>query len=162
MPPKVDTRKQSHSLTPLLLYYDIHTAFVLMDDYDRQILDQYGLSTTQYRTLLHVEEDQGERLTTISERLLLSKSTVTRVIDELENRQWVQRLSDPDDRRAQRVILTKSGSIKRQEIKAAHEKALTEIFQNFSISEQKQLNDLLQNLSNRLESFIDSNDNGGS
>ena len=162
MPPKVEPRKHSHSFTPLLLYYDIHTAFVLMDDYDRQILDQYGLSTTQYRTLLHVEEDQGERLTTISERLLLSKSTVTRVIDDLENRQWVQRLSDPEDRRAQRVILTKSGTKKRQEIKKAHEKALVEIFQNFSITEQKQLNDLLSNLTNRLESFIDNNDNGGS
>ncbi len=162
MPPKVDTRKHTHSLTPLLLYYDIHTAFVLMDDYDRQILDQYGLNATQYRTLLHIEEDQGERLTTISDRLLLSKSTITRVIDELENRQWVQRLSDPEDRRAQRVIHTHSGTKKRQEIKEAHEKALADIFENFSKTEQKQLNDLLNNLSNRLESFIDNNDNGGS
>lgn len=155
----VDYEKQPPIFAPLLLYYDIHTVFVLMDDYDRHVLDQYGLNTAQYRTLLHIEEDVGERLTTISDRLLLSKSTITRVIDELEGRKWVQRMTDPEDRRAYRVILTEQGRKKREEIRAVHEHALTEIFQKFSPTDKKLFNELLQNLSSSLKHCLNGKNN---
>jgi len=150
----VDLENPGQNSSSLLLYRYIQNVYVLMDDYDRQVLDRFGLNTSQYRTLLHIEEKHGKRLTTISDRLLLSKSTITRVIDELEERQWVQRLADPEDRRAQRVILTKSGIDKREEIKAIHKKALDDVFTQFSTNEKKQLDDLLKDLSRHLESSL--------
>ena len=150
----VDFEKPPQKLSSLLLYRYIQNVYVLIDDYDRQVLDRFGLNTSQYRTLLHIEDTQGERLTTISDRLLLSKSTVTRVIDELEERQWVQRLADPEDRRAQRVVLTESGMGKREEIKAVHQKALDDVFRQFSPEEKKQLDDLLRDLTRHLETTL--------
>lgn len=154
MPPRVDFEKPSHNMSSILLYRYIQNVYVLMDDYDRHVLDRFGLNTSQYRTLLHIEQDQGERLTTISDRLLLSKSTVTRVIDELEERQWVKRLADPEDRRAQRVILTEFGIDKREEIKTVHKKALDGVFEQFSENEKKQLDVLLKDLSKHLETSL--------
>ncbi len=45
-------------------------------------------------------------MTVLGERLMLSKSTITRIVDQLEERSWVRRIPDPVDRRAQDVILT--------------------------------------------------------
>lgn len=140
-----------------VLYRWIQKVYVMLDDFDRRILLKFGLNTSQYRTLLMLDDEKGERLTAISERLLLSKSTITRVVDELEERGWVQRIPDPDDRRAQRVVLTETGVEMQREICTTHRQALDEIFQTLSEQEQAALDGFLSNLFDRLQVTLDNN-----
>jgi MarR family 2-MHQ and catechol resistance regulon transcriptional repressor len=93
----------------LRIYRLIHDIYVLLDDGDRRTLDQFGLTISQYGLLMQLRDGSGKRLTTLSEQLLLAKSTITRAVDQLESRGLVERIVDPDDRRAQRVVLTERG-----------------------------------------------------
>ena len=88
----------------------LQAIYVLIDDADRRTMGGFGLNLSQYRVLDLLDIEDGQRLTTLSQRLLLAKSTITRIIDQLESDGLVRRGIDADDRRAQRVCLTDSGA----------------------------------------------------
>jgi len=140
-----------------MLYRLIQKVYVLLDDYDRKTLERFELNSSQYRTLIFLGEKGGERLTTISNRLLLSKSSITRIIDDLEDREWVKRIPDPEDRRALRVVLTPNGARRRQQIINEHREAMDDIFQQFSLEEREELDRLLGKLFVYLQEGLDGN-----
>jgi DNA-binding MarR family transcriptional regulator len=51
----------------------------------------------------------GDRLTVLAERAQLTKQAVGEVVSELEERGYVERVPDPDDRRAKIIRLTERG-----------------------------------------------------
>jgi DNA-binding MarR family transcriptional regulator len=124
----------------------IHDIFVLLDDGDRGLLRSFELSTTQYAVLLLLDTGQGWRLTDLSERLRFDKSTMTRIIDRLEQASLVRRIADPADRRVQRVILTPQGQLRRDEARAAHERSIVHRMDVLNPDEQRQLCSLLAKL----------------
>jgi DNA-binding MarR family transcriptional regulator len=71
-------------------------------EYDRQTID----------LLLRLEESSqpAGRAVDLAERLMVSTSHMTRVIDKVEALGLVKRTPDPDDRRANHVTLTADGS----------------------------------------------------
>ncbi|GAB4481704.1 MAG: MarR family transcriptional regulator [Anaerolineae bacterium] len=105
-------------------YRLIHDIYVLLDDGDRRLLGEFNLTTSQYAVMRVLDMEKGQRLTTLSEKVLKSKSTVTRIIDQLEQAQLVKRNLDPHDRRAQRVVLTGSGADLLRQVQAAHAQSL--------------------------------------
>lgn len=131
-------------------YQLIQDLYVLIDDFDRQLLGEFDLNASQYRLLMQLDLEPGQRLTTLSDRLLLSKSTITRAVDQLEAIGWVERIADPDDRRAQRVVLTPAGVERRYEIAAAHKRLFDELFHVLTQDEQRQLKLLLGKLRSEL------------
>lgn len=48
-------------------------------------------------------------MSALAQDVLISKSGLTSVVDKLEDRGWMTRIPDPDDRRATRLTLTRSG-----------------------------------------------------
>lgn len=132
-------------------YHMIHDIFVLLDDGDRGLLRSFELSTSQYAILLLLDAGQGWRLTDLSERLLFDKSTVTRIIDRLEQALLVRRIADPTDRRVQRVILTPQGQLRRDEAHAAHERSIVRRMDVLNPDEQRQLSTLLVKLRRGLQ-----------
>ncbi|MFC1961339.1 MarR family winged helix-turn-helix transcriptional regulator, partial [Chloroflexota bacterium] len=107
-------------------YRMIHNLYVLLDDGDRRILQPLGLTIPQYRVLLLLNQQDGLRLTTLSEHLIRAKSTITRIIDQLERQGLVTRSSDLEDRRAQRVLLTDAGASLMEKACIAQENMLTQ------------------------------------
>jgi MarR family 2-MHQ and catechol resistance regulon transcriptional repressor len=76
----------------------------------RTFFERWELSPSQFNVLnlLH-GEPQGLSQIEISRQLIMHRSNVTGLIDRLEKRGLLQRLSLPGDRRAYRVVLTASG-----------------------------------------------------
>lgn len=137
-------------------YQMIHDIYVLLDDGDRRVLQPFGLTMPQYRVLQCLGEEHGQRLTTLSERLLRAKSTITRIIDQLERDGLVIRMSDDDDRRAQRVVLTPEGAEVLSKAHDAHQQALVyRVEQALSEPEQTEFCALLQKLHDSLVESLD-------
>ena len=82
----------------------------MLDDGDRRVFRAFGITLPQYRVLKSLDLEDGQRLTTLSESLLRAKSTITRIVDQLEADGLVRRTNDEADRRAQRVVLTPAGT----------------------------------------------------
>jgi len=65
----------------------------------------------QYDVLLELNAAPGRRLRMqqLSDRVVLSRSRVSRVVDEMEKAALVRREPDPDDRRAAFAVITDDG-----------------------------------------------------
>ena len=66
-----------------------------------------GLEAQYYDVMLHVSEGEGgRRMTDLADKVVLSKSGLTALVDRMESEGFVERRPDPDDRRATRIVLT--------------------------------------------------------
>lgn len=106
------------------LYRILLDIYVLLDDGDRYALGEFGLTTTQFGVLELLTVDEGTRLVTLADRLLVARSTITRIIDQLEEAGYVTRVVDPSDRRAQHVVLTEAGAEFRRKAQYSHQESL--------------------------------------
>lgn len=136
-------------------YRMIHDIYVLLDDGDRRVLRAFALTTSQYALLGLLDSDAGKRLTDLSAQLLFDKSTITRIVDRLEQADLVRRIADPDDRRAQRVVLTPGGNALRTQVRIAHEHSLERRLSALTPTEQQQLGALLAKLRAGLQADLD-------
>jgi DNA-binding MarR family transcriptional regulator len=82
----------------------------LMDLHERRIEATLEASQTVAQALA-VLDGAGEPLTPsqISERMLVSSATMTSLLDTLEQRGWVRRTPNPDDRRSLLIEITEAG-----------------------------------------------------
>jgi len=83
---------------------------VLMGLHEPRIEATLGVSQTAAQALA-VLDGAGEPLTPsqIGERLLVSSATMTALLDTLEQRGWVRRTPNPDDRRSLLIEITDAG-----------------------------------------------------
>ena len=65
-----------------------------------------GLTRAQWRVLVHLAGREGLNQSSLAEILELDTVTLGRHIDRLERDGWLERRSDPADRRAWRLYLT--------------------------------------------------------
>lgn len=135
-------------------YRLVHDVYVLLDYGDRMVLSSFGLTTTQYRLLNLIDPIKGLRLTKLSERLLRSKSQVTRTVDNLQHLGLVKVLDDGSDGRAQLVILTRKGEKLRDQANKEHAKSLQARFGSLTISERHTLVSLLDKLQHGMARYL--------
>jgi DNA-binding MarR family transcriptional regulator len=83
----------------------------LLRHLDRQLTDEQGLLTSGYEVLLRLAEaPRGTmRMKDIADSLLLSRSGLSRVVDELERKGYVTRQPCPTDARGTEAVITRSG-----------------------------------------------------
>jgi DNA-binding MarR family transcriptional regulator len=96
----------------------IETGYRLADNSRqlRRLFDErvrsLGLTGQQARLLISLERNPDQNQVFYAERLEIEPITLTRIVDRLEEAGWVERRSDPCDRRARILHLTdKSRSI---------------------------------------------------
>ncbi len=100
----------------------ISRAFIHLDDSDRQLMKRFGLTVTQFWTLVHLQDEEGRSLSELADLLICDKSNVTSVVDKLEETGLAERKrGKAGDRRYTRVVLTKEGHELRNRVVVAHE-----------------------------------------
>lgn len=68
-----------------------------------------GISLAQCHALVELDTLAGCTVTELAGRLNLDKSTASRTVENLVQRNWVTRFVDPNDRRFFKIILTNDG-----------------------------------------------------
>ncbi len=85
-------------------------AFTRMERRLEQVLDsRHGLSIPQFDILATLGFQHGITQQELAERLLVTKGNVCGMIDRLEANGWVKPRADPNDRRVNRLFLTRRG-----------------------------------------------------
>jgi DNA-binding MarR family transcriptional regulator len=74
-------------------------------------LAETGITHSEYEVLLHVAigPREGIRPTDLADRVLLTKSGLTRLLDRIVERGYIERHACPTDRRGQLIVLTSDG-----------------------------------------------------
>jgi len=78
---------------------------------DEELRNEAGIDLQTYDALLHVYEagKVGIPMTELAQKVVLSKSGLTTLVDRIEERGWMQRIPDSVDRRVTRITLTDPG-----------------------------------------------------
>jgi len=74
--------------------------------YDRRV-EPLGLTRSQWRVLARISRIEGCTQTALAGELEIEKPTLGKLIDRLEEKQWVERRPDQNDARIKRLFLTK-------------------------------------------------------
>ena len=100
------------------------------DDLNRNLLDERRLSLSWYDVLLQLSESEDGRLRLqdLAERVLYSRSGLTRLIDRMEKAGFVSREPCPDDRRGTYAVLTPEGKRTLRRAAPAHLRAIEQYF----------------------------------
>jgi DNA-binding MarR family transcriptional regulator len=75
----------------------------------REVAARYGVTATQLTVLKLLHQIGDLRLGDLSRRIQAQNSTVTGIVDRMEEAKLVERIRDADDRRAWRIVLTPLG-----------------------------------------------------
>ncbi|GJI97335.1 hypothetical protein RugamoR57_40530 [Duganella caerulea] len=80
----------------------------------KPVLEQLGLTYTQYVTIICLWEEDRQTVKGLSEKLFLEPSTLTPMLKRLEAMGYVRRERDTEDERSVRVSLTDAGRALRE------------------------------------------------
>lgn len=86
---------------------------------------------------------EGLKMNELSRLLMVTGGNVTAIVDQLEKEGLVERLDEPDDRRAFRIRLTRAGDKAFAEMARAHEGWVVEMLEGLSRKEHEELLKLL-------------------
>ncbi|RYG38645.1 MarR family transcriptional regulator [bacterium] len=97
---------------------------------NRAMQSETGIGMEEYGVLLGLEisENGMMRMGEISDRVSLTPSGVTRLVDRLEKDGLVCRKSCPNDRRALHCVITEAGLAKREEAWAVYSREIESRF----------------------------------
>jgi DNA-binding MarR family transcriptional regulator len=97
---------------------------------DEDLRSEHDLSLAEYDALLQLAESPTRRLRMheIADRVVLSRSGVTRLIDRLVRDGWVERSHCATDARGAEAVLTASGLGRLREASLTHLRGITEHF----------------------------------
>ena len=101
-----------------------------MPQLDRVVQDATGLPLNWYDVLLEVASAPGRRLrmSDLGEQVVLSRTRVSRNVDELEVAGLLRREENPDDRRSAYAVLTSAGLARYREAAPVYLAAIEERF----------------------------------
>ena len=97
---------------------------------ERDLQEREGMALTDYDVLVQLAATEPHRLrmSELADRLLLSRSGVTRLVDRLESDGLVERVTCTDDRRGQWASLTHAGYERLRTATPVHLRGVAEHF----------------------------------
>ena len=105
-----------------------------------------GLTESQFDVVATLGNTEGMTCKELGERTLITKGTLTGVLDRMEGRGLITRRSDDTDARRTHIALTRKGNVLFAEVFPAHLKHLQRAFGRLSESELNHLRDGLNSL----------------
>jgi DNA-binding MarR family transcriptional regulator len=117
--------------------------------FNAELVGEHGLTLNDYEVLLHLSRADGRRLRRVdlAERVLLTPSGITRLLEGLERSGYVERASCDSDARVTYAQLTDDGEAKLRAAAETHIAGIHAFFrERFSKDEVKALGGLLERL----------------
>jgi MarR family transcriptional regulator, 2-MHQ and catechol-resistance regulon repressor len=112
-------------------------------------IQSYQLNTSEFGTLELLYNRGRQPIQSIASRLLMANSSMTYVIDKLENRGFITRTADVVDKRMTMIDLTKEGRTFFDNIFPHHKETLRSIYQDLSDEELASVIELLKKVGYR-------------
>lgn len=108
MPTKSKARPQPVPLSEFLCFA-VYSANLAFGKAYRPLLEELGLTYTQYVTVIALSEEDNVTVSALGEKLFLESNTLTPILKKLEGMGFVARQRDAQDERLVRVRLTPAG-----------------------------------------------------
>ena len=121
--------------------------------YDRRV-EPLGLTRSQWRVLARISRIEGCTQTALAGELEIEKPTLGKLIDRLEEKQWVERRPDQNDARIKRLFLTKRAGPLLNEMFVLADDVLDAAISGLNGEEAEHLNKALLKIKNNLAGLL--------
>jgi DNA-binding MarR family transcriptional regulator len=116
----------------LPVLYELVRTYQAFEAYSGAHIRTMGLTAPQFDIIATLGNTEGMSFRDLGEKTLITKGTLTGVIDRLEDKALVRRVASPSDGRSQIVQLTRAGEKLFAQVFPAHLSHLEQAFGNFS------------------------------
>ncbi len=118
------------------------------ESYSARHIRSLGLTSPQFDIIATLGNTPGMTFRELGEKTLITKGTLTGVVDRLEEKKLVRRIASPTDGRCQIVQLTTRGEAVFAKVFPAHLSYLGQAFSGTDPEELQQMQDMLKRLGN--------------
>jgi len=128
-------------------YYQVSRAALIITSVVKKRLAGEGLSLVKPAylwALVSLWRDEGLKVVELGRRAGLETSTMTGLIDRMERDGLVERRSDPQDRRAQRIVLTDLGRSVKGKVFEILDESLAEVFADIPEDDLEKVGEVLK------------------
>jgi MarR family transcriptional regulator for hemolysin len=113
-------------------------------------LKEVGLTRAQWLALTRINRRPGQSQSELADMMEIEKAPAGRIVDRLEEKGWVERRSEPSDRRVKRIYLTDLGARLHAAITPLADATVRDAIAGLSPAEQKQLMALMSKVKAQL------------
>lgn len=121
---------------------------------EARLAEEHGLYQAEFKCLRLFGSNENINNKEISKRMNLSPSRLTRIIDGLVKKGYMQRKIDQTDRRNMRVFLSKRGKTLTGKLNKAFIDLHSDILKNIDTSQHKSLIIAMENLNLAIEKWL--------
>lgn len=115
---------------------------------------KYAMTRTEWRILAHLGEFGQMTAKDICERASLHKTKVSRAVVALEDKRWLNRSTNEEDRRAEHLILSKTGEQAYHDLTKEADKLNGELVVGLSADELATFRKVLDTLSRNAQDLV--------
>jgi len=119
-----------------------------------RLAEVHGLTQAEFRCLRLFGSDESLNNKQIAERMNLSPSRLTRIIDGLVKKEYINREIDQNDRRNMKVTLSKKGKTLVQQLNKAYVEIHREILEDIEVKQHEPLITAMEHLLSALEKWL--------
>ena len=119
-----------------------------------RLAEVHSLTQAEFRCLRLFGSDESINNKAIAERMNLSPSRLTRIIDGLVQKEYIIREIDPNDRRNMKVCLSRKGQLLVQQLNKAYIEIHKDILQEIDVDQHQTLITAMTHLLSELEKWI--------
>jgi DNA-binding MarR family transcriptional regulator len=123
----------------------------VMRSFADQWLKKYDLTLEQLKILKTMDVEDGQTQSSLCLVTRKSAANITRLLDRLENKNYVERRKNPEDRRASLVCLTPEGLRIREKVRDGFDEMRGAILQDIDPAKYEQTIDVLNMIKDRVE-----------
>jgi len=113
-----------------------------------------NMTLAQCKVLAHLERNEGIAQVRLAELADTDPMTLVRILDRMERDGWVERRSDPADRRARQLFLTKAAMPVLEEMWRVADRSRAEALAGLSATDREQLLSLLGRIQSNLHALL--------
>jgi MarR family 2-MHQ and catechol resistance regulon transcriptional repressor len=125
---------------------ELARAYQAFEAYSSAHVRTLGLTPSQFDIVATLGNTAGMSFKELGEKTLITKGTLTGVVDRLQARNLVRRIASPSDRRSQIVRLTRKGEILFDRVFPAHVSHVDQAFTGLSQAELDAMESALRRL----------------
>ena len=133
------------------LLHLVSTTAQVMRSFADQWLKKYDLTVEQLHVLKRMDVETGQTQSALCTLTGKSAANITRLLDRLENKKYVVRRKNPEDRRASLVYLTTEGMQIREEVRGGFDTMRSKLLQDIDVNKREQAIEVLSTIKNRIE-----------
>ena len=130
----------------LKLFIVLSRAHKAINESTNQFFQKNGVNPTEFAVLELLYHKGRQPLQQIGNKILLASGSITYVIDKLEKRGYLARISCPNDRRVTYAEITETGNAFMDDLFPQHEQHLHELLDSLTVDEKETVIELVKKL----------------